>query len=288
MTNARCYDTVSLITDLGAGTDELGVLHALLRDLAPNARVVDVTNDIAPFDVRAGSLALARSVPYLPEGIVIACVDPGAGSLRRLIAIEVGDGAGVFLGPDNGLLATGVALAGGAGRSFVLDRDEHHLVAPGQTFAARDVLVPIAAALAGGADLATLGSPIDPASLLPSVVPIARLEGDSLACEVIWVDRFGNCQINASIDDLEQLNGAGSHERVRVTVGSDVRNLRVVTSFAELGQAALGLVVDSSGLLALSIDRASAARELGIGEGDQVVLSAAGDVPPETVPVRLR
>ncbi|MEY4361100.1 MAG: hypothetical protein RL391_406, partial [Actinomycetota bacterium] len=260
MTNARDYDTVSLITDLGTGTDELGVLHALLRDLAPSARVIDIANDIAPFDVRAASLALARTVPYLPEGIVIACVDPGAGTERRLIAVEVGEGAGVFLGPDNGLLATGVALAGGAGRSFVLDRDEHHLAAPGRTFAARDVLVPVAAALVQGADLANLGTPIDPGSLLPSVLPIARVEDGVLNCEVIWIDRFGNCQINASVDDLEQLDGVSTPvERVRVSIGTDVRNLRVVESFGELGQAALGLVIDASGLLSLAIDRASAA-----------------------------
>jgi len=289
MSNARRYDTVSLITDLGSGTDELGVLHALMRDLAADVRVIDVANDIAPFDVRAASLALARLVPYLPEGIVIACVDPGAGSERRLVAVEVGDGAGIFLGPDNGLLATGVALAGGAGRSIVLDRDEHHLAAPGRTFAARDVLVPVAAALANGHDLETLGSPIDPASLLPSVIPIARLENGALACEVIWVDRFGNCQINASADDLHQIDGAEAPVgRLRVTIGSDVRNLRVVESFDALGSAALGLVVDASGLLSLAIDRASAARELGVAEGDQVVLSAAGEETPTSVPVRMR
>lgn len=287
MTSARTYDTVSLVSDLGPGSDRVGVIKAVLRDLAPAVTVLDVAHDVAPFDVRGASLVLARAVPYLPEGIVIACVDPGAGTDRRLVAVEVAGGAGVFLGPDNGVLATGVALAGGAERCVVLDRDEHHLAAPGSTFAARDVLAPVAAALCNGHDLATLGSPIDPSLVLPGVLPIARIENDGLECEVLEVDRFGNCQLNVSTDDLETAFGAVP-ERVRVRIGDVVRNVRVVAAFADLGPATPGLVVDSSGLLALALDRASAAREIGLVEGDAVRLEPGTDEPAPSTPVELR
>ena len=287
MLNGRSYDTVSFLSDLGHGTDAVGVVHALLRDLAPELHVVDITHDVAPFDVRAGSLALARAVAYVPSGIVLACVDPGAGTERRLVAVEVAGGNGVFLGPDNGLLATGVALAGGAERAVVLDRVEHHLASPGATFAARDVLAPVAAALARGVDLAELGSSIDPGSLLPSVVPIPREENGSLACEILWVDRFGNCQINASHDDVVAIFGSET-SRVRVTFGDELRSVEIVTSYGALGAGAFGLVIDSSGLLSLAFDRASASRELGLGEGDAVRLSPADGPGGVTVPVALR
>lgn len=287
MLNGRSYDTVSFLSDLGHGTDAVGVVHALLRDLAPELHVVDITHDVAPFDVRAGSLALARAVAYVPSGIVMACVDPGAGTERRLVAVEVAGGNGVFLGPDNGLLATGVALAGGAERAVVLDRVEHHLASPGATFAARDVLAPVAAALARGVDLAELGSSIDPGSLLPSVVPIPREENGSLACEILWVDRFGNCQINASHDDVVAIFGSDT-SRVRVTFGDELRSVEIVTSYGALGAGAFGLVIDSSGLLSLAFDRASASRELGLGEGDAVRLSPADGPGGVTVPVALR
>lgn len=287
MLNGRSYDTVSFLSDLGHGTDAVGVVHALLRDLAPELHVVDITHDVTPFDVRAGSLALARAVAYVPSGIVMACVDPGAGTERRLVAVEVAGGNGVFLGPDNGLLATGVALAGGAERAVVLDRVEHHLASPGATFAARDVLAPVAAALARGVDLAELGSSIDPGSLLPSVVPIPREENGSLACEILWVDRFGNCQINASHDDVVAIFGSDT-SRVRVTFGDELRSVEIVTSYGALGAGAFGLVIDSSGLLSLAFDRASASRELGLGEGDAVRLSPADGPGGVTVPVALR
>lgn len=284
--SSRRYDTVSFLSDFGHGSDAVGIIKSILRDLAPDVVVIDIAHDITPFDVRAASLALARAVPYLPEGIIITSVDPGAGGNRRIIAVEIAGGAGIVIGPDNGLIATGVALAGGADRAVVLDRDEHHLASPGATFAARDVMAPVAAALCAGADLFAVGTEIDAATLLPSVVPIPREDNDGLACEVIWIDRFGNCQLNVSVDDLSTVWGAVP-ERVRVSWGDNVRNLRITTSYADLGAGALGLVVDSTGLLSLSLDRASAARELGIGEGEGVLISPS-DEQGVTVPVTLR
>lgn len=284
--SSRRYDTVSFLSDFGHGSDAVGIIKSILRDLAPDVVVIDIAHDITPFDVRAASLAFARAVPYLPEGIIITSVDPGAGGNRRIIAVEIAGGAGIVIGPDNGLIATGVALAGGADRAVVLDRDEHHLASPGATFAARDVMAPVAAALCAGADLFAVGTEIDAATLLPSVVPIPREDNDGLACEVIWIDRFGNCQLNVSVDDLSTVWGAVP-ERVRVSWGDNVRNLRITTSYADLGAGALGLVVDSTGLLSLSLDRASAARELGIGEGEGVLISPS-DEQGVTVPVTLR
>ncbi|MFM7490192.1 MAG: S-adenosyl-l-methionine hydroxide adenosyltransferase family protein [Actinomycetota bacterium] len=284
--SSRRYDTVSFLSDFGHGSDAVGIIKSIVRDLAPDVVVIDIAHDITPFDVRAASLALARAVPYLPEGIIITSVDPGAGGSRRVVAVEIAGGAGIVIGPDNGLIATGVALAGGADRAVVLDRDEHHLASPGATFAARDVMAPVAAALCRGVDLFAVGTEIDAATLLPSVVPIPREENGGLACEVIWVDRFGNCQLNVSVDDLATVWGTAP-ERARVSWADNVRNLRITTSYADLGAGALGLVVDSTGLLSLSLDRASAARELGIGEGEGVLVTPS-DEQGVTVPVTLR
>jgi len=284
--SSRRYDTVSFLSDFGHGSDAVGIIKSIVRDLAPDVVVIDIAHDITPFDVRAASLALARAVPYLPEGIIITSVDPGAGGSRRVVAVEIAGGAGIVIGPDNGLIATGVALAGGADRAVVLDRDEHHLASPGATFAARDVMAPVAAALCRGVDLFAVGTEIDVATLLPSVVPIPREENGGLACEVIWVDRFGNCQLNVSVDDLATVWGTAP-ERARVSWADNVRNLRITTSYADLGAGALGLVVDSTGLLSLSLDRASAARELGIGEGEGVLVTPS-DEQGVTVPVTLR
>jgi S-adenosylmethionine hydrolase len=293
---ARRYDTVTFLTDYGTRDEFVGVVKAVIRDLAAHVTVLDLTHEVPPFDVRAGSLVLARSVSYLPEGIVLAVVDPGVGTARRAVAVEVAGGNGVFIGPDNGLLASAVALAGGAERAVVLTNADYQLPAPGATFAGRDIFAPAAAHLANGVDLAELGEAIDPALLLPGVVPLSRLEADVLLCEVLWVDHFGNCQLNVGPDELAEL--AEADTRVRVSVGdlSDptVRVAAVADAFADVPGGAVGLVVDSYGMLALALDRRSAAEELGIAAGDQVRITrlepggAGSAIGPVTSPVELR
>ena len=286
---ARRYEHVSLLTDYGTADEFVGVVHAVIADIAPHARITDLTHGIAPFDVRAGSLALVRSIGYVPEGVVVAVVDPGVGTERRAVAIEVGDGAGVLVGPDNGLLAPAVALAGGAGRAVVLDNPTFHLETPGATFAGRDVFAPVAAHLCNGVDLSELGSAVDPAALMPGTIPLPRHEGDEVIAEVLWVDRFGNCQINVGSEELPSSWGAVLTLRLddpTSVTGSVRRSVRRCSTFGEIG-GGIGLVADSHGLLAVCLDRASAAAELGIGEGDQVVLTDGDGADPVTVPVEL-
>lgn len=286
----RRYDTVSLLTDFGTSDEFVGVMKAVLRDLAPHAVAIDLTHDIEPFNVRAGSLALARSVGYLPDGIVVGVIDPGVGTDRQAVAIEVADGAGVFVGPDNGLLAPAVAMAGGAGRAVALTNADYQLEAPGATFDGRDVFAPAAAYLCNGVDLAELGDEVDPAVLFPAAIPLPRREGDTIVSEVLWIDRYGNCQLNVDPDELGELVGVEDPVRVKVSDGP-IRVAQRSGSFGELGQGAIGLVTDSYGMLALSCNQRSAAAELQLAEGDLVTLSAMTEddaAPGVTSPVELR
>ncbi len=267
------FDTISFLSDFGTSDEFVGVVKAVIADIAPHARVIDLVHEIAPFDVRAGSLALARCIPYVPQGVVLAIVDPGVGSSRRGVAISVAGGTGIFVGPDNGLLAAAIALAGGAQEAVVLNNSEYQLAAPGNTFAGRDIFAPAAAYLCNGVPLSELGDEIDPALLLPGVVPLPIQKEDSLLGEVTWVDRFGNCQLNISLDDI-----AGWGEQIRVVITNQatservVRSLRVVDNYSQVG-GGIALVVDSYGLLAICVDRGSAALELHLGSSDLVALS---------------
>ena len=108
---------------------------------------------------------------------MLAVVDPGVGTARRAIAIEVAGGAGVLVGPDNGLLAPAVAIIGGAERAVELTNADYHLAAPGATFAGRDIFAPVAAHLCNGVDLAELGPLVDADLLMPGMVAAAARGG---------------------------------------------------------------------------------------------------------------
>ena len=273
------YDTISFLSDYGHADEFVGVVHSVLRQLCPEAAVVDVTHDIPPYDVRAGGLTLARSVQYLAPGVVLAVVDPGVGSTRRPIAVEVGDGAAVLVGPDNGLLAPATAMVGGATRAVWLNNTEHHLDAPGPLFDGRDVFAPAAAALCRGVPFDELGELIEPAGLRPGIFPISEQTEDGLSAEVLWVDRYGNVQLNVAPDELDAL---GENFELRMEGGT--RSARRAHHFSEVTTGSVGLVTDSYGFIALVADRASAADELRLDTGAQLTLVPLGEGPDEASP----
>ena len=282
------HSHVSLLTDYGLHDEFVGVMKCVITDLAPHARITDITHGIPAFDVRAGSLALARAIQYVPPGIVIAVVDPGVGSNRRAIAIEVAGGQGVLIGPDNGLLASAAAMAGGAERVFELSNTDLHIDAPGTTFAGRDIFAPVAAHLCNGGAIEDVGPEIDSATVMPGLVPIPTVEkhdsyGEGLRCEVTWVDGYGNCQLNVGPDEIAQFGTT-----VRLVMGDDVRSARIASHFAEIDGGAIGAVVDSYGMVALAVDRGSAAETLRLSAGDAVlVFIGSGDGQTSAVSIRL-
>lgn len=273
---ALAHDTVTLLTDFGTAGGAVGVLHSVIRQFAPGVGVVDLSHEVAPFDTRGASVLLARSVQYLCPGVILVGVDPTVGTGRRLVAIEVAEGRAVFVGPDNGVLAAGISMLGGAERAVCLDNSEYHLPTTATTASSRDVLAPVAGHLCSGVPLSELGSELDPAGLMPGIIPIARHEGAELAAEVLSVDRFGNLQLNLSPEDIELVG-----DQLTVIAAGFRRSLRIAASYEAIGSG-LALVVDADGLITVCANRSSAAEELGLGIGDPVTVTVdegEGDAP---------
>ncbi|HEX6237021.1 MAG TPA: SAM-dependent chlorinase/fluorinase [Acidimicrobiales bacterium] len=265
------FDTISFLSDYGTSDEFVGVVTSVIRSIAPHVTVIDITHDIRPYDVKGGSLALARSVQYLCPGVVLAVVDPGVGTTRRAVAVEVGDGQSYLVGPDNGLLAAAVGMVGGATAAVELTNPEYQLAAPGATFDGRDVFGPAAAHLCAGVPLDALGTPVDTDTLRPGIVPLPREEDGVLVGEILWVDRYGNCQVNIGPDEID---GWGDRIRLRWTrPRPGTRTAVRARAFADLEGGQVGLVTDSYGLLAVALARGSAADLLDVAAGDEITLA---------------
>jgi S-adenosylmethionine hydrolase len=265
--------TVTFLSDYGSTDEFAGVVRSVLRRLSPQAVVIDLCHDVPAHDVRAGAFMLARSAPWLAPGVVLAVVDPGVGGPRRGVALEVADERGlVLIGPDNGLLMLAVASLGGVRQAVELVRPPAPTQAtfgsPGPTFDGRDLFAPAAARLCGGAPLTELGPRVDPGTLVRGPVLAIRREGAQVVAEVVGSDRFGNLQLAARAADVAHL---GSSVVVEAG-GARGRLARRVEAFGELAPGELGVLIDSSGLVALVLDRQSAARALGAGPGAPVRL----------------
>ena len=290
--------TVFFLSDFGTQDEFVGVVHAVIQRRAPGTTVIDLTHHVPPFDVRAGSHALVRAVPHLGAGVVLGVVDPGVGTARRGICMEVArpeaGGTLCFVGPDNGLL---VAAAEAAGEALITGVVALRRAEPppdrGSTFDGRDLFAPAAAALCAGVPPEELGESVDPASLVRlagGVVEQGRLH-DGRTClraEVTWVDHFGNLQLAATVADarVAGIPWVGSIElAARIESGREYLDglpqslvpdgvvLRCVDAFGDLGQGEFGLLVDANGHLAVVAGEASAASWLNVGAGELLVLA---------------
>lgn len=270
---------VSFLSDYGHADEFVGVCKGVMLGIAPQLTIVDVTHEVPAFDVRAGALTLSRAVQYLPAGVVLAIVDPGVGTSRRCVAIEVENG--FLVGPDNGLLAPAVAMLGGPVRTVALTSAEHQFEAPSATFAGRDVMAPAAAYLADGTPIEALGDVIDPVTLVPGMLPLPNEADDgTLAGEVLWIDRFGNAQLNLDADML-RAHDLGPGAGFEVRIGEISGRVRWVETFADAKPSELVVLVDSYGLLTLALDRQSAAVRHKLRVGTAVTLVPPGAAVPD-------
>lgn len=266
------YSTISFLSDFGHQDEFVGVVHSVIRSIAPDVAVVDLTHGIAPHDVRAGALSLARSVQYLCPGVVLAVVDPGVGTDRRAVAVEVGDGASVLVGPDNGLLASAVAMVGGASRAVELTNPDYQLQRLGSTFDGRDVFAPAAAHLALGAELTEVGTEIDVNSLMPGLLPVIGVEDGQLLVEALWIDQYGNVQLNLGPDDLAEWG-----DPFTLVVDDRRTTIARTRAYRDLTTNEVGAIIDSSGLVSLAVNGGSAAASLGITSGQELRIERITD-----------
>lgn len=259
---------ISFLSDFGQEDEFVGVVHGVLATLAPDSRIIDLTHAIRRGDIRAGALALTRSIQYLPHGVVLAVVDPGVGTERKAIVAETE--WGFFVGPDNGLLSPAVAMVGSASRIVSIENDEARIPSSGETFHARDVFAPAAALLASGeAEIGELGPDVDANGVSPLLLPLPESQNGTVTGEAWWVDHYGNVQTNISPDDLTGV-GLLPGTVVTVKVGLRLHQIPWVAVYGEVDERHPLLHVDSSGLMALAVRAGRADEELGITEGTSV------------------
>jgi S-adenosyl-L-methionine hydrolase (adenosine-forming) len=256
-TDRRPYGWISFTTDYGLDDGFVAQCHGVIARIAPAVRVIDVTHAVPPGDVTRGAAVLAQTVRSLPPAVHVAVVDPGVGTARRAVAVRTP--GGLLVGPDNGLLPWAADALGGAEAAVEL-RDSPLAPAPAsRTFHGRDLFCPVAAYLAGGADLAAAGPAVAVDGLVRLPDPVVTRGADWLESEVLTVDRFGNVQLAARADAATVLGAA-----LRVGGVEAVRG----GTFGDAPSNGLVVFVDSAGHVAVAANGGSAARLLSLTPGD--------------------
>jgi S-adenosylmethionine hydrolase len=264
---------ITFLSDYGHDDDFVGVCHGVIARLAPEARVIDVSHGIPRHDIRAGALLLRGSLPFMPAGVHLAVVDPDVGAARRAVALRVADAGRLLVGPDNGLLSLAAEEFGGVVEAIDIGRSPFRLEPVSATFHGRDLFAPIAAQLAIGADPASLGDPCDPDALVRLELPRPTIEHGALVAHALYVDRFGNVQLNVSHADLD---GAGLRlgQPMAVSAAGTVHTAHYGRTFGDVAPGELLVYEDAHRTLALAVSRGSAAVRLGIVLDDEIRISS--------------
>ena len=261
---------VTLLTDYGRKDDFVGVCHGVIRGIAPGAEIVDITHGIPRYDVRRGALVLRNTLPYMPEGVHVAVVDPQVGTERRALALRCQDGR-ILVGPDNGLLSLAWEASGGIDVAVDVSRSPHRLEPVSATFHGRDVFAPVAAHLVAGAELADAGEPVAVDGLVKVELPEASSEDGALIAHVLTVDRFGNAGLNVSHEEM-----AGTGITLGGTVEIEAHGERFLAAyagtFADVGPGELIVYEDAYRSLAIAINRGDAGATLGLRPDAEVRL----------------
>jgi S-adenosyl-L-methionine hydrolase (adenosine-forming) len=259
---------VTFLSDFGLDDGFVGTCHGVIKRIAPEVQIIDITHGIPPQNVLHGALVLAKTLEYMPLGVHLAVVDPGVGSARRPLALEDAEGR-LYVGPDNGLLVPAAEAGGGIAAAHELANPRYALQPVSRTFHGRDLFAPAAAHLALGVALAELGPPLDPDVLVRITMPEAEVSPARLGATALAVDRFGNVQLNLARDALDEAGGEPG-TRVALDLPGGRRSAVVARTFADVAPGELVVFEDSFGNVSLAVSGGSASDALGLGSGEQV------------------
>ncbi len=256
---------ITFLTDFGLQDDFVGTCHGVMKRIAPDVQILDITHGIPPRAVLQGALVLANTIQYMPEGVHLAVVDPGVGGARRSLALRDAGGR-LFVGPDNGLLVPAAGRNGGVAEAHELTNPQYALPSVSRTFHGRDLFSPAAAHLALGVPLAELGPPIDPETLVRLDLPAPQIASGRIRATILYVDAFGNIQLNLTRDDLEPV-GIVPGTKIELELRSERYYAVAARTFSDARPGDIVLYEDSYRNIAVAINGGDAASMFGARAG---------------------
>jgi S-adenosylmethionine hydrolase len=259
---------ITLLTDFGDRDYFVASMKGVILGINPQARVVDLSHNVAPHQVEDAAYLLKASYKYFPDGTVhIAVVDPGVGSLRRPLLVTTS--RHFFVAPDNGLLSyiyqeeTGIEVRQIENRHYRLDSE-------GATFDGRDLFAPAAAWLTKGQQPGSYGKLIQDYVKLPLAEP--KWQGNSLAGTIMYVDRFGNLISNLTPFHIKEVQGRTRRSEISLRIGG-VTIDGLVHSYSQGDPIAPRALINSNGQVEVFVKEDSAAGALKVSRGETITLA---------------
>jgi S-adenosylmethionine hydrolase len=259
---------ITLTTDYGTGDHLVGVMKGVMLSVNPEINIVDITHDVLPHDILDGAITIGQAYKYFPSKTIhVVVVDPGVGTARRPILVAADQH--YFVAPDNGVLSSVYDQTEALYVWNIIS--EHYFRNPiSNTFHGRDVFAPVAAWLSKSWQTSAFGEPIT--DFVRFNIPKPKAAGKFVKGVVLRVDHFGNLVTNLTAEDVPGL--ASADGKFTIKAGNAVVK-KVVPTFAEGPAGEAVAIVGSSGYIEISVNKANAAKTLGITRGAEVTVDLA-------------
>jgi S-adenosylmethionine hydrolase len=252
---AAPHATIVFMTDFGTANDAVAICKAVMLQILPDARIMDITHQVTPYSIEEGARFLAAVTPYYPSGTVfVVVVDPGVGTSRKAIIVKSKKGQYFDL-PDNGLITPVADRDGLEGAREITNRAWMIGAGISSTFHGRDIFSPSGAHLAAGEDWTQVGPEVDLKDLVRLVIPVATTDEKGITGDVIGLDDpFGSLITDIRGDDFKQL-GYALGDKVTVKINAKPFTLPYVKTFMDVPVGQPLLYVDSRGRIGFALNQ---------------------------------
>ena len=254
---------ITFLTDFGSNSSYVAQMKGVALSMT-EAKIIDITHEITPQNIREGAFILRISIPYFPAGSVhVAVVDPGVGTERRGIVITTP--SQILIGPDNGLLIPAARYLGNF-TIYVITNPKLILNSVSNTFHGRDIFTPVAAHILNGVLFEQIG---------PIVTDFVDLDfgnfkitDNSATGKIIYIDSFGNIITNIDGFRLNQI--LDYNKKIKVFIGDINLEIKFVKTYSFVKKSELLATIGSSNLLEIALNQGNAAKKLGVKPDDEV------------------
>src|SRR5713101_6522567 len=253
---------IVFMTDFGTANDAVAICKAVMLGIAPDARIMDVTHQVTPFQIDEGARFLEAVSPYYPAGTVfVAVVDPGVGTSRKAIIVKSKKGQ-YFVLPDNGLITPVIDRDGLQSAREITNPNWMIQSAISSTFHGRDIFSPAGAHLAAGWDFVLVG-PVVPQ--LVRLTPKTSTTSDKgVAGDIISLDDpFGSLITDIPGDEFKKL-GYNLGDKFRIEINKKPVALPYVKTFMDVPVGDLLLFIDSRDRVSIAVNQGNFSKKFNI------------------------
>jgi S-adenosylmethionine hydrolase len=266
--------TIVFMTDFGTANDAAAICRAVMVSIAPEARIMDITHQVTPYQIEEAARFLEGVTPYYPSGTVfVVVVDPGVGTSRKAVIVKSKKGQ-YFVLPDNGLI-TPVIDRDGLDSAREITNQSWMIQAPvSSTFHGRDIFSPAAAHLAAGWDFNLVG-PVVPqlVRLNPktSMTSEKGIEGDIIGLD----DPFGSLVTDIPGDEFKKL-GYNLGDKIRIEINKKPVTLSYVKTFMDVPVGDSLLFIDSRDRVSMAINQGNYSKKFNITPPGTIFIARKG------------